>query len=194
MRVCDTSVRMRPRTVKTHPWGKHGRGQTSGRCLWTSGRNGRPDGNFYRRTSVMTTLSMYGCASSMEDECSEGGEEYESCEEDKFWGWPLELLLILQHRWGLHQKKKQVQGEYSARGQKVQQCGEGRGWGYARRNLDTDTAATLEGIRTLWGSGSGGEGAGLGGQWARAKEGGVGLGGQWPPEKGNRVDLGEVGQ
>jgi hypothetical protein len=142
----------------------------------------------------MTTLSMYGCASSMEDECSEGGEEYESCEEDKFWGWPLELLLILQHRWGLHQKKKQVQGEYSARGQKVQQCGEGRGWGYARRNLDTDTAATLEGIRTLWWSGSGGEGAGLGGQWARAKEGGVGLGGQWPPEKGNRVDLGEVGQ
>jgi hypothetical protein len=49
----NASVRMRfvlrPRMVKIHPRGKRGPGRTSG-------RNGRPNGNFYRRTSVMTTL------------------------------------------------------------------------------------------------------------------------------------------
>jgi hypothetical protein len=42
-----------PRTVKTRPRGKPGRGRTSRRRPRMSGRNGRPVGNFYRRTSVI---------------------------------------------------------------------------------------------------------------------------------------------
>jgi hypothetical protein len=49
-------------TVKTRPWvkprprGKRGRAQTSGRHPQTSGRKGRPDSNFPRKSSFMTSL------------------------------------------------------------------------------------------------------------------------------------------
>jgi hypothetical protein len=54
---------LRPWTVKTRPWvkpcprGKCGRGRMSG-------GNGRLDGNFYHRTSVMATLhaAHFWCA------------------------------------------------------------------------------------------------------------------------------------
>jgi hypothetical protein len=51
-----------PQTVKTrqrvklHPWGKRGRGWTSGRRPRTFGRKGRPDGNFHPKFSFMTSL------------------------------------------------------------------------------------------------------------------------------------------
>jgi hypothetical protein len=48
-------VLTRPRTVKTRLWVKS-RPQDKCGGGQTSGRNGRPDGNFYRRSSIMTTL------------------------------------------------------------------------------------------------------------------------------------------
>jgi hypothetical protein len=52
---------VRLRMVKTHPRGNRGHGRTSG-------RSGRPDGNFFRKTSVMTTLlCKEGTVANVED-------------------------------------------------------------------------------------------------------------------------------
>jgi hypothetical protein len=51
-------------TLKTRPWikmrswGKRGCVRTSGRWTRTSGQNGCPDGKFYHRTSVLTSLVL----------------------------------------------------------------------------------------------------------------------------------------
>jgi hypothetical protein len=83
---------------------------------------------------------LQGRASSIEGESTEGGEEFYSSEEERmeeFLGWPPELLLTPQHKHGLHQRKrKQMEGESSARAQKGQECGEGR-----RHDCDTEAAA-----------------------------------------------------
>jgi hypothetical protein len=76
---------------------------------------------------------MHGHESSIEGESFECGEEDDIFEKEsmvEFFGWPPELLLTLQHRWGLHHKHgRYVQGESSGRKDKAEQRGERRGRG-----------------------------------------------------------------
>jgi hypothetical protein len=130
---------------------------------------------------------MYGRESSMEEESSKSGEE---CEEDKFLGWPPELLTP-QHRQGLHQKKKKLQAESSTRGQKVQQYREGRRWDCSSRISNAEAAAIGEGYETMSGTRPRREGARLGRKWAGTGQAEVGIRTQQPPDKGGGVGLGE---
>jgi hypothetical protein len=65
-RICTDRVLPRADVVKTRPQiklcpgGKNGQTRSSRQWKWTDGQNGRPDGHFYPKTSVMTTLCT-GC-------------------------------------------------------------------------------------------------------------------------------------
>jgi hypothetical protein len=54
---CVDAVKTHPR-VKLRPGGKNGQTRTSRRWNRTDGRNGRPNGHFYPKTFVMTTLGI----------------------------------------------------------------------------------------------------------------------------------------